>query len=111
MSGRASLPLLFLTLAACASSGGAPGPTSTGDPWADLMAGNARFVAGTPTHQHDVEAQRREVAESQAPTAIVLTCADSRVSPEFVFDQGVGDLFVVRVAGNTPGPLMLGSME
>lgn len=76
-----------------------------------LTDGNNRFVAGAALHPHSDPARRTAVAQSQAPFAIVLTCADSRVSPELVFDQGIGDLFVARVAGNTFGKDILGSIE
>jgi len=64
-----------------------------------LMDGNARYVANKPAHR-DFSAGRAERTRSQYPIAAVLSCADSRVAPEFVFDQGPGDLFVVRLAGN-----------
>lgn len=64
-----------------------------------LMAGNARYVANKPT-QRDVHEGRAERVNTQRPIAAVLSCADSRVAPELVFDEGPGRLFVVRVAGN-----------
>jgi carbonic anhydrase len=78
--------------------------------WADLMAGNARFVAGK-THPGSSIARRKKLASGQHPQTIVLACSDSRVSPELVFDQGLGDLFVIRAAGNVAGPVGLGSIE
>jgi carbonic anhydrase len=82
---------------------------------AKLLEGNKRFIAGTPS----LLSRRRpedfaSLAEGQAPSAIVVACADSRVAPELIFDQGVGDLFVVRVAGNVvtgAGPVVKGSLE
>jgi carbonic anhydrase len=74
------------------------------------MAGNARFVAGTPKTRQIV-ALRKSLAGSQSPHVIVLACADSRVAPELVFDQSLGDLFVVRAAGNITDALGLASME
>ena len=76
-----------------------------------LMGGNARFVAGKTTHPHQDEARRKELAGGQYPLAIVLTCADSRVSPEVIFDQGLGDIFVLRNAGNVVDDHILGSIE
>nr|AUN37518.1 carbonic anhydrase [uncultured bacterium] len=76
-----------------------------------LVAGNERYVAGTATHSNQSAARRTEVAQSQAPFATILGCADSRVSPEVVFDQGLGDLFVIRVAGNVVEDSGLGSIE
>jgi carbonic anhydrase len=77
-----------------------------------LQAGNQRFVAGRTTSPGRYSARRAELAEGQAPFAVVLGCSDSRVSPEIVFDQGLGDLFSVRVAGNTAAdPIVIGSVE
>ena len=78
--------------------------------WADLMAGNRRFVAGKP-RQHMVVPLRKKLASGQSPDVIILSCSDSRVSPELVFDQSLGDLFVVRTAGNVADPVALGSIE
>jgi carbonic anhydrase len=83
---------------------------SANDVWAALMAGNARFVSGK-TQSHDVVSLRRKLASSQSPSAIILSCSDSRVGPELIFDQSLGDLFVVRTAGNIAGPVALGSIE
>lgn len=77
-----------------------------------LLAGNRRFVEGRSEHLADADAARRsEVAKGQHPFAIVVGCADSRVPPELVFDQGLGELFVVRVAGNVLGDAAIGSIE
>jgi carbonic anhydrase len=65
-----------------------------------LMAGNQRFVQDKRQHPDQAMSRLAEVAQSQAPFAAILSCADSRVVPEILFDQGIGDLFVVRVAGN-----------
>ncbi len=75
-----------------------------------LMAGNARFVDGS-TLERDHRTTREELSEVQRPIAIVLRCSDSRTSPEFVFDQGIGDLFVCAVAGNIPTAELVASME
>lgn len=77
----------------------------------DLQKGNTRFVSGEPAHPHQAAARRAEVAGGQAPFATILTCSDSRVPPEVIFDQGVGDLFVVRVAGNVAKTDEIGSIE
>src|ERR1700737_1872562 len=66
---------------------------------AELKAGNERYATGTHLH-HDYGPERAELALSQRPFAIVLSCADSRVSPELAFDQSRGRLFVIRLAGN-----------
>jgi carbonic anhydrase len=75
-----------------------------------LMEGNARYVGGNTT-PHDFAATRAGLAEGQAPFAVILGCADSRVGPEFAFDQSRGQLFVLRVAGNTLNVDNLASME
>jgi carbonic anhydrase len=78
--------------------------------WSELMDGNKRFVAGKLKPQAVVSV-RESLTKSQHPKATVLSCSDSRVPPELVFDQTLGDLFVVRAAGNIAGPLGLASME
>jgi carbonic anhydrase len=80
------------------------------DVLADLKAGNERFVAGELTPR-DYNAQAQATASGQHPKAIILSCVDSRVPVEIVFDQGIGDVFVGRVAGNAENVDMLGSME
>lgn len=77
-----------------------------------LREGNGRFVAGVPSIDSRISAARRaELAVAQRPFAIVLGCSDSRVPVEIVFDQGPGDLFVIRVAGNVVAPSLIGSVE
>ena len=77
-----------------------------------LKDGNRRFISGQGGRDQDFEHTRRqELVDVQAPFAIVLGCSDSRVPLELVFDQGLGDLFVVRVAGNIVGPELTGSIE
>lgn len=76
-----------------------------------LVQGNARFVAGTSKHGHATNAWIHSLAGGQHPFATVLGCSDSRVPVELVFDQGFGDLFVIRVAGNVVSPEDLGSIE
>ena len=79
---------------------------------ARLREGNGRFVSDAVPSDADVSQRRRkELATSQEPFAIILGCADSRVPAEIVFDQGLGDLFVVRVAGNIVAPSLVGSVE
>ena len=76
-----------------------------------LVAGNRRFVAEVRSHGSQSQTRRLEVAEEQEPFAIILGCSDSRVPAEIVFDQGLGDLFVIRVAGNIVAPSQIGSVE
>ena len=78
---------------------------------ARLVAGNARYASGKPTRTHQDVRRRTEVAAGQQPFAVILACADSRVSPEIIFDQGLGDLFVCRVAGNVVDDAVLASIE
>ena len=86
--------------------------TTANDALNRLKAGNQRFVANVrDTSAETNESRRAQVLESQHPFAIILGCSDSRVPAEIVFDQGLGDLFVVRVAGNIVTPSLLGSVE
>jgi len=77
----------------------------------ELKAGNDHHVAKRYQHPHQTAARQRELASGQSPHAIVLSCADSRVAPEIILDQGLGDLFDVRVAGNVAGDPELASIE
>jgi carbonic anhydrase len=76
-----------------------------------LMEGNLRYVKGEPLNRDRDQTRRDETAKKQEPFAIILGCSDSRVSPEIIFDQGIGDLFIVRVAGNVVGAVELESIE
>jgi carbonic anhydrase len=77
-----------------------------------LREGNRRFVSERSSNGHaSGSARRREIMDNQTPFAIVLGCSDSRVPAELVFDQGLGDLFVIRVAGNIVAPSQVGSVE
>ncbi len=77
-----------------------------------LREGNRRFAAGARSHDPSLSlARRAEMAQAQEPFAIILGCADSRVPAEIVFDQWLGDLFVIRVAGNIVAPSLVGSVE
>ena len=77
-----------------------------------LKEGNRRFVDNESSHEANRAGERRaEIAKEQQPFAIILGCSDSRVPGEIVFDQGLGDLFVIRVAGNIVAPSLVGSVE
>jgi len=76
-----------------------------------LMDGNARYVSGKTTHPNQTAKSRTETAKGQKPFAVIVTCSDSRVPPEIIFDQGIGDLFVIRIAGNIVDDNALGSIE
>ena len=76
-----------------------------------LMAGNQRYLQNAATHPDQTAARRAMLAASQHPFATILGCSDSRVAPEIIFDQGLGDLFVIRVAGNVLDDDIIGSIE
>ncbi|MFE6684905.1 carbonic anhydrase [Streptomyces sp. NPDC057743] len=76
-----------------------------------LLSGNQRFVTGTPEHPNQDAARRAETAPAQSPFAVMFGCSDSRLAAEIIFDQGLGDLFVVRTAGHVVGSEVLGSIE
>lgn len=86
-------------------------PSTPAQAWAELKSGNARFVDGAPEHPNQDAARRGELAGGQAPFATVFGCGDSRVAAEVIFDQGLGDLFVVRTAGHVIHAGVLGSLE
>ncbi len=111
--GMAGIVTAAGSIAACAPQGTLPfvtpavatrtpePPVTTGDEaLARLMRGNQRFVASLAANPNQTVERREQVAGGQTPFAIIMGCADSRVPPEIVFDQGLGDLFVVRLAGN-----------
>lgn len=81
-----------------------PGFKSLGD-------GNQRFVSGRRTYPHPNSQRLQQLAQGQYPYATILSCSDSRVPPEHIFDVGLGDLFIVRVAGNVCGEIEIGSLE
>lgn len=76
-----------------------------------LEEGNKRFVNNTLLHPRQDDKRRLDIVKKQSPFAVIVGCADSRVPPEIIFDEGLGDLFVVRVAGNVIGPIELQSIE
>ena len=109
--------LAIAGLAAGVGLASAPGPAQAAPnaigpdaALAEILAGNARYVANAPTN-HDHSADRAARAAAQFPIAAIVSCADSRVAPELVFDQGPGELFVVRVAGNFVNDDGLASLE
>ena len=123
VSRRRALALLSLSGAALATTGIVPGPLYADDEialpdirtpeeaLAELVAGNRRFVEGRPVGPNRNLARVRDVAAGQSPFAAVLACADSRVPVEILFDQGFGDVFVCRAAGNVITPELTGSLE
>lgn len=84
---------------------------SSDDALQTLLAGNARYRSGQATHPHQTQRERDEQEGAQHPFAAILCCSDSRVPPGLIFDQGLGDLFVIRVAGNVVDEVTLASIE
>jgi carbonic anhydrase len=110
----AQIAALALVLGGLGSSFGAePSKVSPDEALERLMQGNARFVSGHLTHAgpEEIAEARSSVSKGQSPFAVIVGCSDSRVGPEIVFDQGLGDLFVVRTAGEVVDSAALGSVE
>ena len=108
---RTFAAILSITgLVAVVSEARQSGPTAD-TVLAELNTGNEHHASKRYEHPHETAARQRELAGGQHPHAAVLACADSRVPPEIVFDQGLGDLFVIRVAGNVAGDDELASIE
>lgn len=102
---------LLLCTAVAFASGGSPGMKAD-EALQKLMDGNKRYVANNMGACSQTNAALREgLSKSQKPYAIILSCSDSRVSPEIIFDKTLGEIFVIRVAGNVPDPVVLGSIE
>ena len=103
---------LLLACATGIATGGSASALTPDAALQKLIEGNKRFVKAHLTHRAlTVKETREELARGQKPYAIILSCSDSRVPPEIVFDETLGQLFVVRVAGNITDPLVLGSIE
>lgn len=105
-----SISLFSLAALVCADDH-PPASVGADEALAKLKEGNARFATSTVSAGKPTAAKRTETAQAQHPFAIILGCADSRTSPEIVFDQNIGDLFVVRTAGNLVDDHALGSIE
>lgn len=86
-------------------------PLTPAQAWRAMAEGNNRFVAGTPQHPHQDVDTRRDLADGQTPIATLFGCSDSRLAAEIIFDQGLGDLFVVRNAGQVISDSVVGSLE
>jgi carbonic anhydrase len=98
----------ILVLCGAQANPAVPTPTSA---LAELKAGNERHVEHHYLHPHQTIAREHELVAGQSPHAAILSCSDSRVPPEIVFDQGLGDLFTVRVAGNIAADAEIASIE
>jgi carbonic anhydrase len=105
------LTILVLFAAAVYVNAKDVAPPTAASVLAALKAGNQRHVSAKYTHPHETATYRQGLSAGQHPQASVLTCADSRVAPEIIFDQGLGDLFDVRVAGNVAGNDEIASLE
>ena len=86
-------------------------PSNPKSAWEALIEGNSRFVSGSPAHPRQDIDHREDIASEQTPFAAIFGCADSRLSAEIIFDVGLGDLFVVRNAGQVIAETILGSLE
>lgn len=106
-AGAAALPPALLAQHGPA----APAPADARAALQRLMEGNRRFAAGRSRHPHEEGDWRARLARAQHPFAIVIGCADSRVPPELLFDQGLGDIFTIRVAGQAIDDNVLGSVQ
>ena len=112
MKSIKTLVLLSLILAFSFGVSSKEAGSLTGDQaLAKLVTGNRRYVRTAFQRPNQSLTRRAEVAKGQKPFAVILSCSDSRVPPEIVFDQGLGDLFVIRVAGNVIDDDILGSIE
>lgn len=103
------------TPASSASAASAAGPEASeltpAQVWQRLLEGNRRFVAGDANHPNQDSARRSSLTESQHPIAVIFGCSDSRLAAEIIFDVGLGDVFVVRTAGQVIDDAVLGSLE
>ena len=115
---RTTPKLVVLAIIACCNvtgfvlAGDSPAPSiSADDALVKLKEGNLRFATSDVSQGKPTTARRKETAQAQHPFAIIVGCADSRVAPELIFDQNLGDLFVVRTAGNLVDDHALGSIE
>lgn len=105
-----SVATLIIGLGACQHKMNQP-VTTENNTLEKLLQGNNRFAAAHPLHPDESRQRMGEIAKGQHPFAVVISCSDSRVPPELIFDQGLGDLFVIRTAGNLVGGLEIGSVE
>ncbi len=110
LTGGLALAMAAPLAARASAETGAAAPVSPDEALQRLMGGNARYVANQPINT-DHSAGRASRAQGQQPFAAIVSCADSRVAPELIFDQGPGELFVIRVAGNFINEDGLASLE
>ncbi len=116
-NSKSLIGLLLLALFLFSAMGSSSSPSIEAKVYPDaalklLKQGNARFVSGKSLHRNQTRVRRHETAvKGQKPFAAILSCSDSRVPPEILFDQGIGDLFVIRVAGNVADTNEIGTLE
>src|SRR5258706_1289271 len=108
---RLLFPMLLFLAALLATAQKAEDKVTSDSALAELKEGNQHHVAHRYSHPHETDERQRQLATGQYPHAQILSCSDSRVPPEIVFDQGLGDLFIVRVAGNVAAETELASLE
>jgi carbonic anhydrase len=108
---RLIFPVLFFLVTALVTAHNSEEKVTSDSALAELKAGNQHHVAHRYSHPHETAERQRQLTAEQNPHAEILSCADSRVPPEIIFDQGLGDLFVVRVAGNVASETELASLE
>jgi carbonic anhydrase len=107
---KSILTIVLLTLFSCGQRSN-PNKDNKKTALEKIMAGNARFASVHSIHPDESARRTKEISHEQHPMAVVIACSDSRVSPELVFDEGLGDLFVIRTAGNIIGEAEFGSVE
>jgi len=105
------LIILFISLILSCKQKEGKDDVSTLAPLDKLKVGNEKFVSGHPVHPDETLDRLRELKKGQNPFVVVVSCSDSRLPPELIFDQGLGDVFSIRTAGNVVGDYELGSIE
>ena len=105
------VPILFISMFSACKQKQENGQVNTLAPLDNLKAGNERFVSGHPVHPDETLDRIRELKKGQNPFVVIVSCSDSRFPPELIFDQGLGDVFSIRTAGNVIGDYELGSIE
>ncbi len=103
--------LILLSLANLSTGQNADEKITADSVLAELKTGNKHHVTHRYQHPHETVDRQRQLVSGQHPHAEILSCSDSRVPPEIVFDQGLGDLFIIRVAGNVASDVEIGSLE
>jgi carbonic anhydrase len=105
------IPILFISLLFSCNQNQEKVQDNTLAPLDKLKAGNEKFVSGHPVHPDETLDRIRDLKKGQNPFVVVVSCSDSRLPPELIFDQGLGDVFSIRTAGNVIGDYELGSIE